>query len=245
MSRLSSSRVQHIFTQLRKVAQHPLLVRARYSEEQITELAKLAAKRGLFGGTPTVERCLQELSTYSDHQLHLFALAHPKLLESYILPSDVILSSAKVRHLDELLPQLKERGSRVLLFSQWTTVLDLLEWYLSYRGHAYCRLDGSTQVDERLALVDAFNAPDSPYFVFLLSTRAGGQGLNLTGADTVILHDVDFNPQIDKQAEDRAHRLGQTRPVVVYRLITRGTVDSNIQAIAERKLALDAAVLGD
>ncbi|GLC48685.1 hypothetical protein PLESTB_000125600 [Pleodorina starrii] len=245
MSRLSSSRVQHIFTQLRKVAQHPLLIRSRYTKEQVTELANLAATRGLFGGTPTVERCLQELSSYSDHQLHCFALGHPKLLETYILPEDAVLCSAKIRYLDELLPKLKSKGSRVLLFSQWTTVLDLLEWYMHLRGYHYCRLDGGTQVEDRLALVDAFNAPDSPYFVFLLSTRAGGQGLNLTGADTVILHDVDFNPQIDKQAEDRAHRLGQTRTVSVYRLITRGTVDSNIQAIAERKLALDAAVLTD
>ncbi|KAG2446661.1 hypothetical protein HYH02_008231 [Chlamydomonas schloesseri] len=245
MSRLSSSRVQHIFTQLRKIAQHPLLVRAKYNQEQIQELAHISATRGLFGGAPTVERCLQELSSYSDHQIHGFALTHHKLLEKYILPQDSILASAKVKMLDELLPKLKEKSSRVLLFSQWTTVLDLLEWYLSLRGHQYCRLDGSTNVDERLKLVDAFNAPDSPYFVFLLSTRAGGQGLNLTGADTVILHDVDFNPQIDRQAEDRAHRLGQTRTVTVYRLITRGTVDSNIQAIAERKLALDHAVLGD
>ncbi|KXZ47584.1 hypothetical protein GPECTOR_34g743 [Gonium pectorale] len=236
---------QHIFSQLRKVAQHPLLVRAKFTANDVTELAQLAATRGLFGGAPTVERCLQELSSYSDHMIHCFAMAHPKVLSRYILPQEAVLGSAKVRHLDALLPKLKENGSRVLLFSQWTTVLDLLEWYLHLRGYFYCRLDGSTQVEDRLALVDAFNAPNSPYFIFLLSTRAGGQGLNLTGADTVILHDVDFNPQIDRQAEDRAHRLGQTRTVTVYRFITRGTVDATIQAIAERKLALDAAVLGD
>jgi SWI/SNF-related matrix-associated actin-dependent regulator 1 of chromatin subfamily A len=98
-------------------------------------------------------------------------------------------------------------------------------------------------VEERQALVDAYNAPGSPIFAFLLSTRAGGQGINLTGADTVILHDCDFNPQIDRQAEDRSHRLGQSRPVSVYRLVTSDTVDAKIVAIAERKLSLDAAVL--
>lgn len=90
-------------------------------------------------------------------------------------------------------------------------MLDLLEWYLRVRGYRFCRLDGSTQVEERLALCDAFNAEDSEYFCFLLSTRAGGQGLNLTGADTVVLHDVDFNPQVDRQAEDRCHRCGRLR----------------------------------
>jgi SWI/SNF-related matrix-associated actin-dependent regulator 1 of chromatin subfamily A len=99
------------------------------------------------------------------------------------------------------------------------------------------------QVEERQALVDAYNAPGSTTFAFLLSTRAGGQGINLTGADTVILHDCDFNPQIDRQAEDRSHRLGQQRPVSVYRLVTSDTVDAKIVAIAERKLSLDAAVL--
>lgn len=91
-------------------------------------------------------------------------------------------------------------------------------------------------------IVDTFNT-DTSIFACLLSTRAGGQGLNLTGADTVIIHDMDFNPQIDRQAEDRCHRIGQTRPVTVYRLVTRGTVDENVYEIAKRKLVLDAAVL--
>ena len=134
-------------------------------------------------------------------------------------------------------------ANSVLLFSQWTSVLDVMEWFLHERGLLYHRLDGSTNVADRLAICDAFNAPDSPAFAFLLSTRAGGQGLNLTGADTVVLHDVDFNPQVDKQAEDRCHRLGQTRKVTVYRLVCTGTVDADIYAIQQRKLRLDAAVL--
>lgn len=108
-------------------------------------------------------------------------------------------------------------GSRVLIFSQWTSLLDIMEWFMQQHSHTYVRLDGSTLVEERLTIVDRFNEPSNGLFAFLLSTRAGGQGLNLTGADTVILHDVDFNPQVDRQAEDRCHRLGQSRPVTVYR----------------------------
>jgi SWI/SNF-related matrix-associated actin-dependent regulator 1 of chromatin subfamily A len=107
------------------------------------------------------------------------------------------------------------------------------------------RLDGSTAVEERQRICDAFNRDGSDIFAFLLSTRAGGQGLNLTGADVVVIHDCDFNPQIDRQAEDRSHRLGQTKPVTVYRLVTSGTVDERIVEIAEGKLALDAAILSD
>jgi SWI/SNF-related matrix-associated actin-dependent regulator 1 of chromatin subfamily A len=159
------------------------------------------------------------------------------------LPSDAALESGKARFLAQLLPELAARGSRPLIFSQWKIMLDVLEWVMAELKMSYFRLDGSTPVEERQALVDAYNAPGSTTFAFLLSTRAGGQGINLTGADTVILHDCDFNPQIDRQAEDRSHRLGQTRPVTVYRLVTQDTVDAKIVAIAERKLSLDAAVL--
>ena len=124
-------------------------------------------------------------------------------------------------------------------------MLDILEWAMRERGHAFVRLDGSTNVEERQRICDAFNAEGSDLFAFLLSTRAGGQGLNLVGADAVVIHDCDFNPQIDRQAEDRAHRLGQTRPVTVYRLVTADTVDERIVSIAEKKLDLDAAILSD
>ena len=153
------------------------------------------------------------------------------------------MASGKCRRLQALLPELRAQGHRVLLFSQWTSCLDILEWLLEHLGLPYCRLDGSTQVADRQQLVNEFNAEGSELFIFLLSTRAGGQGLNLTGADTVILHDVDFNPQIDRQAEDRCHRIGQVRPVKVIRMCASGTVDENILDIATRKLSLDAAVL--
>lgn len=107
-------------------------------------------------------------------------------------------------------PSMQKAGSRPLIFSQWTALLDVMEWLMDELQLPYVRMDGSTAVEERLATVDKFNG-STDVFAFLLSTRAGGQGLNLVGADTVILHDVDFNPQIDKQAEDRCHRFALDR----------------------------------
>ncbi|KDO16341.1 hypothetical protein SPRG_18129, partial [Saprolegnia parasitica CBS 223.65] len=111
-------------------------------------------------------------------------------------------------------------------------------------GYKFIRLDGSTTVSDRQALIDQFNE-DTSIFVFLLSTRAGGLGINLTAADTVILHDLDFNPTIDAQACDRCHRIGQTKPVTIYKLVASDTVDQAIYNIAEQKTQLNDAVLGE
>ena len=110
------------------------------------------------------------------------------------------------------MPQMKDEGDRVLIFTQFVIVMDIMEQYLRIRGHKYLRLDGSTPVQERQLLIDQYNE-DPGIFIFVLSTRAGGLGINLTAANTVILHDLDFNPYNDKQAEDRCHRVGQTRYV--------------------------------
>ncbi|KAL4427971.1 hypothetical protein ABPG75_002060 [Micractinium tetrahymenae] len=239
---LGAKKISHMFTHLRKIAQHPLLVRSNYSDDQVALIARAAFDRQLFGGAATERRVREELLGYSDFSLHAFCynagpdFAHWRLNQSHMM------ASAKFRFLQKLLTQLKENGSRPLIFSQWTAVLDIMEWLMEVLQLPYVRLDGSTAVDERLATVDRFNHNDD-VFAFLLSTRAGGQGLNLTGADTVILHDVDFNPQIDRQAEDRCHRLGQTRPVKVYRLITKNSVDQNIYNLSQRKLRMDSAVL--
>jgi len=117
-------------------------------------------------------------------------------------------------------------------------VLDIMEQYLRIRGHKYLRLDGSTPVQERQSMIDLYNEDES-YFVFILSTRAGGLGINLTSANTVILHDLDFNPYNDKQAEDRVHRVGQTRPVKIIRFISEETIEEGIYSIANEKLRLE------
>ena len=126
-------------------------------------------------------------------------------------------------------------------------MLGLLEHLLGPSGLRllYCRLDGGTAVAERQAMIDKFQVADSKIFAFLLSTRAGGQGINLTAADTVILHDLDWNPQLDRQAVDRAHRLGQRRAVTVYKLVTASTVEESIVQLQHRKRILGNAVLDE
>ena len=132
------------------------------------------------------------------------------------LGNHIIAESGKFRLLDDMLPMMQSNGDRVLIFSQFTMMMDIMEKYLKIRGHRYLRLDGQTPVQDRQYLIDEFNK-DPEIFIFILSTRAGGLGINLTAANTVILHDLDFNPYNDKQAEDRVHRVGQTRPVKVIR----------------------------
>lgn len=142
---------------------------------------------------------------------------------------------------DELLPKLKEEGHRVLVFSQFTMMLDVIEKYLEIRGYTYCRLDGSTAVNERQEMIDDYNT-NKEIFLFLLSTKAGGMGINLTAADTAIIHDIDFNPYNDKQAEDRCHRMGQTKPVTIYKFISKGSIEEGMLMIANEKLKLEQEI---
>jgi DNA helicase INO80 len=153
-----------------------------------------------------------------------------------------VTSSGKLAQLDALLKQLKANDHRVLLYFQMTRMIDLMEEYLTYRNYKYCRLDGSTKLEDRRDTVADFQS-DRSIFVFLLSTRAGGLGINLTSADTVIFYDSDWNPTIDSQAMDRAHRLGQTRQVTVYRLITRGTIEERIRKRALQKEEVQRVVI--
>ncbi|PVI07533.1 hypothetical protein DM02DRAFT_608629 [Periconia macrospinosa] len=153
-----------------------------------------------------------------------------------------VTDSGKLARLDALLKELKQGGHRVLLYFQMTRMIDLMEEYLTHRNYKYCRLDGSTKLEDRRDTVTDFQN-DPSIFVFLLSTRAGGLGINLTSADTVIFYDSDWNPTIDSQAMDRAHRLGQTRQVTVYRLITRGTIEERIRKRALQKEEVQRVVI--
>ncbi|XP_068592924.1 helicase SRCAP isoform X2 [Cebidichthys violaceus] len=150
----------------------------------------------------------------------------------------------KLQTLHTLLRKLKTGGHRVLIFTQMTRMLDVLEQFLNYHGHIYLRLDGSTRVEMRQSLMERFNA-DRRIFCFILSTRSGGVGVNLTGADTVVFYDSDWNPTMDAQAQDRCHRIGQTRDVHIYRLISERTVEENILKKANQKRMLgDMAIEG-
>lgn len=156
---------------------------------------------------------------------------------------DMIRASGKFEVLDKMLPKLRTAGHRILLFSQMTSLMNILEDFLTFRGFQYLRLDGNTKTEERSTLLQKFNAPDSPYFIFLLSTRAGGLGLNLQTADTVILFDSDWNPQMDQQAEDRAHRIGQKKEVRVFVLVSVGSIEEEILERAKSKMGIDAKVI--
>ena len=148
----------------------------------------------------------------------------------------------KLQKLATLLSELIPQGHRVLIFTQMSKVLDILELFLNYRGYTYMRLDGATKIEDRQLLTESFNN-DTRVKCFILSTRAGGLGINLTGADTVIFYDSDWNPAIDKQCQDRCHRIGQTRDVHIYRFVSEYTIEANILKKAEQKKYLDDVVI--
>ena len=156
----------------------------------------------------------------------------------------LIVDSSKMARLDSLLRELKAGGHRVLIYFQMTKMIDLMEEYLIYRQYKYLRLDGASKISDRRDMVTDWQTRPE-LFVFLLSTRAGGLGINLTAADTVIFYDHDWNPSNDSQAMDRAHRLGQTKQVTVYRLITKGTIDERIVKLARNKKEVQDIVVGN
>lgn len=158
--------------------------------------------------------------------------------------NDLIWRTAgKFELLDRILPKFRATGHRVLMFFQMTAIMDIMEDYMRYKGIMFLRLDGSTKADDRSELLREFNAPNSPYFCFLLSTRAGGLGLNLQTADTVIIYDSDWNPHQDLQAQDRAHRIGQKNEVRILRLISSNSVEEKILERAQFKLDMDGKVI--
>ena len=175
-------------------------------------------------------------------------LCHPFVFSQAIEERDVsaatshrtlVEASAKLQLLDIMLPKLQERGHRVLIFSQFLGMLDIVEDFLDGLGLQFQRLDGNVGTLEKQKRIDQFNAPGSPLFAFLLSTRAGGVGINLATADTVIIMDPDFNPHQDIQALSRAHRIGQKKKVLVFQLMTRDSAEEKIVQVGRKKMALD------
>ncbi|TPX60906.1 hypothetical protein PhCBS80983_g01424 [Powellomyces hirtus] len=151
----------------------------------------------------------------------------------------LIGASGKLTLLHKMLPKLKSGGHRILIFSQFKLTLDILEDYLNVENYGYCRMDGDTTITDRQPIINRFNSPESDAFVFLLTTRTGAEGINLTAADTIILFDADWNPHRDIQAMARAHRIGQTKPLVVYRFFNRRCVEEKILEVGKKKLVLD------
>ena len=231
----SKPSLMNIGMQLRKCCNHPYLLDGAEEANNAEMEAELNRKKnevavegaGAEGSAPSPESKKSERvkPTYSQ------------------VMDKMVRSCGKLVLVDKLLPRLKSQGHRVLVFSQMVRVLDILEDYLRFRQYSYTRLDGSMSSSKRQVSIDRFSREGSDIFVFLLCTRAGGVGINLTAADTVIIYDSDWNPQNDIQAQARCHRIGQTKDVKVYRLITKNTYEAEMFQRASLKLGLDKAVL--
>ncbi|TPX66605.1 hypothetical protein SpCBS45565_g04370 [Spizellomyces sp. 'palustris'] len=189
-----------------------------------------------------LQNILMELRKICNHPYTLPDV-EPKDLPEDEAHKRLIESGAKLALLHRMLPKLKARGHRVLIFSQFKLALNVLEDYMVAEGYNFFRMDGDVKSDLRQPMIDQFNAPDSDYFAFLLTTRTGGEGINLPTADTIIIYDADWNPQRDIQAIARAHRIGQTKPLAVYRLFTSNSVEEKIIQVAKKKLVLDHLII--
>lgn len=232
----------NVMMRLRQAAIHPLLLRDRYDDSVIRKMSKACLREATFENSdPDV--IFEELQLYQDYQCHQLATKYPKALGKFAL-KDEWMDSGKIQKLAEILRKFKENGDRTLVFSQFTSMMDILQWVLDTLDISYSRLDGSTPIAERQPLLDQFYKDESIH-VFMLSTKSGGAGINLACANKVIIFDSSFNPQDDVQAENRAHRVGQTREVEVIRLVTKGTVEEQIHALGLSKLELDKMVSGE
>jgi len=234
---------QNYLMDRRKAAIHPLLFRYLYDNADIERMhKKVPREKGVYKGWSAL-KMKEEMEWWHDFRLHQLCLDTPSLVKFALEEADW-MDSGKILAVLKLLKQFDKDGSRALLFSQFTMVLDILESVFNSAGIKFCRLDGSTPIAARQDWIDTFHQDES-YKVFMLSTRSGGTGINLACANKVIIFDASFNPQDDMQAENRAHRFGQTREVEVIRLISRGTVEEQIHTLCEGKLALEGAVTGE
>ncbi|KAF2009835.1 hypothetical protein BU24DRAFT_427860 [Aaosphaeria arxii CBS 175.79] len=233
----------NIMMKLRQAAIHPLLFRDRYNDKVIRKMAKACLKEPIFADSQE-EYIYEDLTVYTDFQCNELSRKYPKTLGKFALKNEEWMDSGKVQKLAELLKKYKENGDRALVFSQFTSVMDILQLVFETLDIAYSRIDGSTPIGERQPLIDQYYEDDS-ITVFMLSTKSGGAGINLACANKVIIFDSSFNPQDDIQAENRAHRVGQTRDVEVVRFVTKGTVEEQIHALGVSKLELDKMVAGE
>lgn len=230
----------NVMMSLRKASMHPLLFRTEYDDAKLEKMATKIMKEPEYVSASR-DFILEDMLVMSDYELNGLCEKFPKTLGSYILEEDKWLESGKVKKLLEILQRVIANKEKVLVFSLFTQMLDILEKVLSFSSITFLRLDGQTSVDTRQDIIDRFY-DDETIPVFLLSTKAGGFGINLVAANNVVIFDQSFNPHDDKQAEDRAHRVGQTNEVLVTKLISENTIDENILMLAENKLQLDQSI---
>ena len=215
------------------LAKNPDLVKAIFSSDRRIAKSDRASLNNIL---MQLRKCLCHPFVYSkgiEERNASAQLSHRNLVDA----------SSKLQLLELLLPKLKARGHRVLIFSQFLDMLDIIEDFLDGLELKYQRLDGTVSGLQKQKRIDAFNAPESPLFAFLLSTRAGGIGINLATADTVIILDPDFNPHQDIQALSRAHRIGQKKKVLCFQLMTQTSAEEKIIQVGRRKMALDHVIV--
>ncbi len=193
-------------------------------------------------GIRGLSNMLMQMRKLCNHP-YAFPEVEDQINPSRSIDDSIWRTAGKFELLDRILPKFQASGHRVLMFFQMTNIMNIMEDYMRLRGMQYLRLDGTTKADDRSELLKHFNAPNSPYFCFLLSTRAGGLGLNLQTADTVIIFDSDWNPHQDLQAQDRAHRIGQKNEVRILRLISANSIEEKILERAQYKLDMDGKVI--
>ncbi len=240
---MSAKDSANILMKLRQAAIHPFLFRRIYDEKTLRLISKACLKDEQWvQSNPNL--IYQELVAYSDMEIHQLC-AKNAILHKYMLRNDEWMISGKVEKLAALLKQFTSEGHRVLIFSQFVMVMDILELVLQTIHMEFFRLDGSTKVEERQDMINEFCDPESTIPIFMLSTRAGGAGINLAKANKVIIFDSGFNPQDDIQAENRAHRIGQEKEVEVVRLVAKGTIEEQIHIMGQMKVKLDEKVAGD
>lgn len=218
------------------LSKNPQLIKTVFKNTGPNSTSKQSERHNLNNILMQLRKCLCHPFVYSK-------AIEDRGVSSTLLHRNMVEASSKLQLLELLLPKLKERGHRVLLFSQFLDFLDIVEDFLDGLGLAHLRLDGSMTSLKKQKNIDAYNAPSSEYFAFLLSTRAGGVGINLATANTVIILDPDFNPHQDIQALSRAHRIGQKKKVMVFQLMTRGSAEEKIMQIGKKKMALDHVLI--
>ncbi|KAG6372308.1 P-loop containing nucleoside triphosphate hydrolase protein [Boletus reticuloceps] len=234
----------NVLMELRKATSHPMLFRKLYTDQILTSVTKVLLKEPDFKKRGAVFQYVKEdMEVMTDAELQFFCQGY-KSTRKYVQDEKCFLDAGKITVLLRLLEDYTQQKRKILIFSQFTQILDILQAVLKQKSIKYLLLTGSTAVDIRQSLVDEFTEDES-IPVFLLSTKAGGMGINLTAASVVIMFDQDFNPHNDRQAQDRAYRIGQKRNVDVVKLITRGSIEEDMLRLGETKLALDEAVAGD
>lgn len=254
ISRLHKMLAPHLLRRVKKdvLKEMPpkkeLILRVELSSKQkeyykaiLTRNYELLTRKG--GGQISLINVVMELRKLCCHPYMLEGV-EPVIPDSNEAFKQLLESSGKLQLLNKMMVKLKDQGHRVLIYSQFQNMLDILEDYLTYKKWQYERIDGKVSGAERQIRIDRFNAKNSSRFCFLLSTRAGGLGINLATADTVIIYDSDWNPHADLQAMARAHRLGQTNKVMIYRLVTRGSIEERMMQMTKKKMVLEHLVVG-